>query len=391
MPHRVNANSGRKTPWMFMLFVLAAGVAAVSSMSAWDAVLGAEAYSATSPGPADLPEPARHGDANNPADANSPAEPEPIVWYGMMPHPYINDVSIGVEAGAKDNKIKVLKVIGREWTQDNEDLNIAGVSGSGHKAFSVYPADPAGANALFKRLKDAGRIVVCYGAEPDLPTPAAFTVATDIKRAAALAAEHLIKLMGDRGNILCILEVATDINTKKRHAGIREAVAKHPNVKITQTIPDMTQVSVAKEKIGAALAEGGGEIDGIITTAWNPTLAAAAVLTDWHKDPAHKRVRFIGLDTAPSVLKAIESGSIDATVAQNVFAHGYLTTAILKLMLDGWTPVKEYQFIDSGIVIVTKANVGTYERQLRELTAGIASNLKGTTKYLKPPAGTGPR
>jgi ribose transport system substrate-binding protein len=149
----------------------------------------------------------------------------------------------------------------------------------------------------------------------------------------------------------------------------------------------MDMVSVAKEKIGAALAEGGGEIDGIITTAWNPTLAGADVLTDWHKDPAHKRIRFVGLDTAPSVLKAIEGGSIDATVAQNVFAHGYLSTTILKLMLDGWTPVKEYQFIDSGIVIVTKANVGTYERQLRQLTAGIASNLKGTTRYLKPPAG----
>ncbi len=309
---------------------------------------------------------------------------EPIVWYGMMPHPYITEVQQGVEASAKDNDVKVLTFVGQEWTQNDENTNIRALSTQNHKAFSIYPGDPAGANGLFKQLKDHGQIVVAYGAEPSLPTPAAFTVATDIKGAAMVAAEALIKMMGEKGNILNVLETVTDINTKKRDDGIKEVVAKYPNVKIIQTISDMTQESVAKERIQSALAARGAEIDGIITTGYNPTIAAAAILTEWHKTPSHKRIRYIGIDTGPTVIKAIRDGSIDATVAQNPFGHGYISTMILKMMLDGWKPVKDYQFINAGIVVITKDNVDTYAKDVRKITDGIVAELK--TKYLTSPA-----
>lgn len=313
-------------------------------------------------------------------DKSGSSGAEPIVWYGMMPHPYITEVQQGAEACEKDNDIKILKVVGQEWTQDNENSNIRALSTKNHKAFSIYPGDPAGSKGLFNQLKDNGQIVVAYGAEPDLPTPAVFTVATDIKGAAMVAAEELIKMMGDKGNILNVLETVTDINTTKRDEGIKEVVAKHPNVKIYNTISDMSQVSVAKEKIDQALAAGAKDIDGIITTGYNPTIAAAAILTEWHKDPSHKRIRYIGIDTGPTVIKAIRDGSIDATVAQNPFGHGYISTTILKMMLDGWKPKKDYQFINAGAVVVTKANVDTYQVEVRNITAGIVADL--TTKYL---------
>jgi len=315
---------------------------------------------------------------------NGSSGDEPIVWYGMMPHPYITEVEQGVKACEKDNNIKILKVVGQEWTQDNENNNIKALSTKGHKAFSIYPGDPAGANGLFKQLKSNNQIVVAYGAEPGLPTPSAFTVATDIKGAAMVAAEALIKMMGEKGNILNVLETVTDINTLKRKEGIEEVVAKYPNVKIYNTISDMSQVSVAKEKIDGALAAGAKDIDGIITTGYNPTIAAAAILTEWHKDPSHKRIRYIGIDTGPTVIKAIRDGSIDATVAQNPFGHGYISTMLLKLMLDGWKPVKPYQFINAGIVVITKDNVDTYATEVKKITDGIVAELK--TKYLTAPA-----
>ena len=260
-------------------------------------------------------------------------EVEPIVWYGMMPHPYVSEVQAGVEACAKDLGVKIYTMVGQEWTQDNENINIESLSTMGHKAFSIYPGDAAGANGLFRALRKKGQFVVAYGAEPALPTSASFTVATDIKGAAMFACEELIRMMGDKGNILNVLEMVTDINTKKRDEGINEVVAKHPNVTIIQTIADMSQVSEATNKIQSALAARGKEIDGIITTGYNPTIAAAAILTEWHKDASHKRIRFIGIDTGRTVLQAIRDGYIDATVAQNPFGHGYISCAILKSML----------------------------------------------------------
>jgi ribose transport system substrate-binding protein len=308
---------------------------------------------------------------------------EPIAWYGMMPHPYKTEVRSGVERFERETGVQVLKVVGQQWTQDNENVNVEALSTRGHKAFSIYPGDPAGANALFAQLRERGQIVVAYGAEPALPTPVPFTVATDIKAAAMTAAEKLIDLMGGQGRILNVLELVTDINTKKRDDGIKEVVARHPGVSIIQTISDMTQVSEATVKIQSALAARMDEIDGIITTGYNPTIAAASVLTEWHKDPKHKRIRFIGIDTGETVLQAIRDGAIDATIAQNPPGHGYISCLLLKLLLDGWTPARDYQFIDAGIVVVTEDNVDTYAAEVGKITDGIAADLR--TKYLRPP------
>ena len=132
-------------------------------------------------------------------------ETAPICWYGMMPHPYMALVQKGVEACAKDHKVKIYTTVGQEWTQANETQNVEALSTRGYKAFSIFPGDPAGANGLFQSLKSRGILVVAFGAEPNLPTPASFTVATDIKGAAMRACEDLIKLMDDKGNILNVL------------------------------------------------------------------------------------------------------------------------------------------------------------------------------------------
>ena len=311
------------------------------------------------------------------------ADVEPIVWYGMAPHPYISEVQIGAEAAAKDAGVAIRMAIGQEWSQDNENVNVKALSTKGHKAFSIFPGDPAGANGLFGQLKQHGQFVVAYGAEPNVPTPASFTVATDIHQAATDACEELVRLMGGKGNILNVLETVTDVNTKVRDDAVKAVADKHDGVKIIQTISDMTQESVAKEKIQSALAARGEQIDGIITTGYNPTIAAAAILTEWHSDASRKRIRFVGIDTGASVMEAIKNGSIDATVSQNPFGHGYISCMILAKMVKGWTPKKEYQFINGGHVIVKKENLSTYATQVKTITDAIIADLD--TKYLDPP------
>ena len=125
------------------------------------------------------------------------------------------------------------------------------------------------------------------------------------------------------------------------------------------------------------------EIDGIITTGYNPTIASASILTEWHKDPAHKRIRYIGIDTGSTVIEAIRNGSIDATIAQNPYGHGYISCVLLKLMLEGWTPKLDYQFVDAGFVVINKENVDTYQKEIDRITDSIMTDLK--VKYLSAP------
>jgi ribose transport system substrate-binding protein len=316
-------------------------------------------------------------------DASATPSVQPIVWYGMMPHPYINQVQAGVEQAEKDLGVPIYKMVGQQRSQENENQNVEALSTKGYKGFSIFPGDASGANGLFQELVSRGQFVVAYGGEPDLPTPASFTVATDIPRAAAAAAEQLIKLMGGRGNILNVLETVTDVNTKKRRDAIIAVVAKHPNVKIIQEISDMTSEDAARDKIKQALAADAGQIDGVITTGYNPTVAAAGLLSEWNKDASHQRIHFVGIDTDSRVIDAIRDGSIDATVAPNPIGQGYISCALLMLMIDGWKPRQPYQFVDSGMVMVTRENVETYPAEFQKITDSILGDLK--VKYLSPP------
>ncbi|HXM04406.1 MAG TPA: substrate-binding domain-containing protein, partial [Chthoniobacterales bacterium] len=95
----------------------------------------------------------------------------PMLWYGMMPHPYIAEVQKGAEAAAKDFGIKIDVTVGQEWTQANETQNIEQQSARGYKAISLFPGDPTGANGLASSLIRHHILVVAYGGQPHTPTP----------------------------------------------------------------------------------------------------------------------------------------------------------------------------------------------------------------------------
>jgi ribose transport system substrate-binding protein len=311
------------------------------------------------------------------------AKLEPIVLYAVLPHPYFTGVESGGKTYAREHNIGVRYLVGQESSQANVNQNIESLFTLGHKAFSIYPVDPAGSKGLFSRLRKAGRFVVAYGAQPEKGTETPFAVATDTRQAAALAAEELVKLLGGKGRILNVLESLTDANTPVRKAAIEEVVAKYPEVQIIQTVGDVTTEQKAREKIESALVARGDEVDGVICTGYTTTVAAATMLADHNRKPGAKRIRFVGLDTDDRVLAAIRDGSVDMTLAQNPFGHGYITCALLDLLLQGWQPKADYQFIDSGCVPVTKENVDSFQAGVETMTKTIVGELK--TKYLNPP------
>jgi ribose transport system substrate-binding protein len=297
-----------------------------------------------------------------------------IAWYAPMVHPYFDAVKKGVEAFEKDMGIEVMKQIGQEWTQDNQNQNIEALAAKGYKAFSVYPVDAGATNGLYEELTDQGMYAVSFGTSTLLPTTASFAVATDVKDAAMVATEKLIELMGGKGNILNVLEVVEDANTILRKEGIEEVVAKYPDVKIIQEVAGINTVEEGVEKIQNAVSAQLNEIDGIVTTGYVITVAATTILSELH-DSGAKKIRFVGIDDDPLVLDAIRDGKIDATIAQNPYGHGYITCTLLKYLLDGWKPKGDAYFVNAGIAVVTKENVETYFDDILAVTKGIVDSL----------------
>ncbi len=297
------------------------------------------------------------------------------VWYASAAHPYFETVKPGVEAAGKEFGFTPVEQIGPDWTQDSENQGLEALFAKGSRYFSVYPSDASGANALYKELTSKGATIINFGASTQQPTTASLVFATDVKAAAEQATEALIAQMGDKGNIINVLEVLTDPNTVLRKQGVEEVVAKHPNVKIIQEISGMASQQDAVQKVTDAIAANSNTVDGIIATGFTPTVAIAQVMTDYKVKGGTRTIHSVGIDTDPTVVKAISDGVMDGTIAQNPFGHGYLPMLALMCMADGYKVQQGVYAVDTGTAFVTKANLTTYADDISKVTQKIKDSM----------------
>lgn len=338
----------------------------------------------TAPSGASAEEPKTEADKNVDTSTAPEGESEPakdgasdikMAWYGFSGYPYHEEVYKGVEAFAKDSGIEVLKYMGSDVAQSAQNEEVEALVAQGVNALSIYPADAAGANSLYEEITAHGVNVVNFGCATNTPTTASFTVGTDVKQAAMDAAEELIKMMGEKGNILNVLEVLEDPNTAIRKAGVEEVVAKYPDVKIVQEVGGIKSQEEAVQKIETALSSNAGNIDGIVCTGNTASIGMALTLPDYYQQMGtDKHIYCIGIDTDETVVKAINDGTVDATVAQNPYAHGYISCALLQKLGEGKN-VSDYTFVDTGVVLVTKENSADFSGDLDAKTKEIMSNL----------------
>jgi ribose transport system substrate-binding protein len=306
------------------------------------------------------------------------AAPAKFAFYVPAPHPYFDKVTEGVDAFAKEFGIDVKKQVGPDWNMDSENTGVLALAADGYNYFEIYPADASAANGLFDEIVKKGGKVVTEGASTMTPTPASFCVRTDIKQSAIDAAEFIIAKMGKKGTLVNVLEVLEDPNTKLRRDGIMQVAAKYPGVKLSE-VAGIKSEQEAIEKIEGAVAAGGGYVDGIICTGYVPTVALSKFLTDYQAKN-NKHIAGVGIDDDPVTLKAVQDGVLDGFVAQNPYGHGYLSLLALKYMSEGWKPRPGAYDINAGIVVVTKANIGSYAADLTKVTNQIKGDM--TKKYL---------
>jgi ribose transport system substrate-binding protein len=306
------------------------------------------------------------------------AAPAKFAWYIPAPHPYFDTVRVGVEAFEKEFKIQVKKQVGPDWNMDSENTGVLALVAEGYRYFSVYPADASAANGLYDEVVKQGGKVANFGASTFEPTPASFAVRTDVKDAAMVAAKFLIGKMGGKGTLVDVLEVLEDPNTKLRKDGIEQVAAGYPGIKIVE-VAGIKSEQEAVEKIEGAIAGAGGYVEGIICTGYVPTVAMSKILTDY-ETKNDKHIHAVGIDTDPVTLKAIEDGYLEGTISQNPYGHGYLSLLALKYLSEGWKPRPGAYNINGGIVMVTKANIKSYDADLTKITNQIKGDM--TKKYL---------
>jgi ribose transport system substrate-binding protein len=304
------------------------------------------------------------------------------------PHPYFAPWTQAAQDAKKDFGIAVVdfKVPAERKLNLQTEL-LESLMSQGYNGFGIFPGDAVGINSTLDEMDSNGVPSVTLAGCAKAPTKAVMCMSTDNTAKATSATKALIKAIGGKGKIVHLAGPLIDVNTKVIMAAVEKAVADtNGAVQLIQTVGDTDSQETGDQKINALLGAQKDQIDGIIASGYLQTVIATKAL----RNVGDKRIKLVGIDDDPSVLDGIKDGFVEGTLAQNPYGQGYLGAYALDLLAGGKCKVKadapflktpdSDQFIDTGTIVVTKANVDTYKDELKKMTKEIAASFKD--KYL---------
>lgn len=290
------------------------------------------------------------------------------------PHPYFQPwKDAGVQAKTDFGLGETTFNETSAWDQTKQNDVLKSLAAQGYNAFGIFGVSPDNINSTFTDLEKQGFTVASLASCPAGDKDAAsFCLSTDVESAAYKAAKATIEAMGGQGNLVHLTGNKVDSNTQRRIAGVQKAVDETGGkVKVVQTITDIdVDLQSAQKAVADLLAARGKDVQGIVTTAYNPAVAAAAGVKQ-----AGLSTKVVAIDDDKTILAGISDGSVAATVTQNPVGQGYVGSYALMKLATGCTMKTPGVVIDSGSFVVTKADVATYDTQRKAKTEELKKSF----------------
>ncbi len=210
--------------------------------------------------------------------------------------------------------------------------------------------------------------VICVDADvPD--SKRVLYVGTDNLRAGRESLKRIAALLHGKGNI-AVIAISGQHNIDDRVAGVRDALAKFPDLKITKMLDDKGDARNASDQV-SALIQSKEKIDGIIgLEATGGSGAAEAV----ERFDMGGKLPIVAFDNDPETLEWIERGVITATITQKPYVMSYYGLKFLDdLHHNAVHEFKDWRtapaapmptFVDTGTVVVDKNNLKIYREAL---------------------------
>jgi ribose transport system substrate-binding protein len=270
-------------------------------------------------------------------------------------HSFWNSVLAGAQKAAKEHNVEIF------WTgpdregdrekqiQIVEDFIVKKVAG-----IVLAPTDSAALVPVVERAAAAKIPVVIIDSDIQTNKRVSF-VATDNYAGGALAAKHMAKLLGGKGNVAVIKYMSGSASTTAREKGFMETLNKeYPGIEVVEDRYGQDTVETALSAAEDVLTRH-KELDGLFACNESTSRGALRALESQGRVGA---VKMIGFDAADALLKGLESGRIEALVVQNPQAIGYKGVSSVIEAIRG---AKVQPRIDTGVELVTKDRLNSPE------------------------------
>lgn len=205
-----------------------------------------------------------------------------------------------------------------------------------------------------KKAREAGIEVVTYDSDSPKSERSSY-LSTGNKAAGEVAANHMMKLLPDGGDIALLYSVGQQ-NVEERVIGFENTLkAANSKINIKVKVNDKGDQLEATKGLAAAL-QANADIKGVFCIDGVAGVAGATAV----KESGKKGIKTIGFDTDKALLDMIKDGSIDATIAQGTYNMGYWSMNFLFQLKHKIPAGSLPNFVDTGVNVVTKDNVDQY-------------------------------
>ena len=200
-------------------------------------------------------------------------------------------------------------------------------------------------------------------------------IGTDNYKAGVMAAKVAAAKLGGKGSVI-IYTMPEQANLIERMRGYRDVLAGYPGIKVTETIDIKGDPGIAYDRTEKMIREN-AKVDGFFCLEAIACPEIADVLD--RKNVTGKVV--VAMDTDERTLKAIQKGTITATVGQKPFTMAYVGIRTLDdlhhhplpslgvdFSKDLYSPLPE--FVDTGATLIDKSNVADFVQARSAATSG---------------------
>lgn len=209
------------------------------------------------------------------------------------------------------------------------------------------------------RAIEAGIPVVTWDSDAPASKRIAF-YGVDDYQSGLIMGDETAKLLGGKGTVAFITSLGAN-NLQRRLEGAKDALAKHPGISIVETY-DIKEDSTRCQELIATGTNRYPKLGAWISVGGWPVFSANAL------EPVPSTTKFVSFDTVEAALSLLRAGKVQVLLGQKYFGWGSESIKLLHGIVNGSKPASP--IIDSGVDVVTKANVDAYEAAWKAMAAG---------------------
>lgn len=265
-------------------------------------------------------------------------------------NPFFVQLKEGAEAEAKAQGVD-LTVSDAQNDASQQANQLQNFTGQSMKSIIINPVDSDAAAPSVKAADKAGIPVVAADRTVNGAELAA-TVASDNIEGGQLAAKALAEKLGGKGKVVILQGTAGTSASRERGQGFTEGLKAYPGIKIAAKQPADFDRTKGLD-VMTNLLQSNADVSGVF--AENDEMALGAIKALGSK--AGKSVQVVGFDGTPDGLKAIEAGTLYASVAQQPKELGKIAVQNAVKAAKG---EKVEKTIKVPVKVVTSENVADF-------------------------------